>query len=128
MFRKGQWVKLRRDVDGEPAGTVGIHVGPIATPEGWDPTKRYCEVHLVFTEATVRREMVTRKVKDERTGTVDEVRTLERVQHRGGDTRVEFAIAEEDLLAVSSIDEIPADRRATLREDWTPKVTAGQPS
>lgn len=93
-FRKGQWVKLRKDMrleDGkELAGTVGIYQGPATqqTPQGLVPVVGFAEVHLVtFPE---------------------------------GETRKKIGIRPTDLEPVLTREEIPAHRLLHTPKEWIP--------
>lgn len=144
-FRKGQWVKLARDLDigggVEKAGTVGIHMGPIletatgewaVPPEGLDPEQLRVweirrdaarpqhpslrEVHLVYTEGGVRDEMRS----------INGSMMIVKLPYNDGETRKTVAVPEEDLIAVTSLEDIPKTRRGTMREDFVPYADAGQ--
>jgi hypothetical protein len=105
-FRKGQWVKLVRDLEiggaTEPAGTVGIHVKELTGAS---------EVHLVRASGGVERRVRER----------DGVTEVLEIPYRGGDTRKVCAIAAGDLVAVVDRNDLPAERLATYAADWQPQ-------
>jgi hypothetical protein len=106
-FRKGQWVKLVRDVEmggvTEPAGTVGIHVRELTGAS---------EVHLVHATGGVEQRIRER----------DGVTEVLEVPYRGGDTRRVCAIAASDLVAVVDRNDVPAERLATYAPEWQPQA------
>lgn len=120
LFRRGQWVKTRRELRFgdvvEPKGTIGIHIGHAHIRENPDaersPHATLREVHLVHPSSGERREMIAGDVVT--------------TKYRGGDTRRVVAIDEQDLLAAQRED-IPADRLKTMSKDWKP-VTDNQPT
>lgn len=144
-FRKGQWVKIARELDvagGKvPVGAVGIHVGPVlqpatgewvTMPEGLDPEQR--KVWEMRRDANRTPHATLRHVDlvEPQAGTREEQRIvngsmmLVTISYAGGSHQRSVAVPEEDLIAITSKDDIPADRRATMAADFTPYADAGQ--
>lgn len=100
-FRKGQWVKLTKELvlDGgnEKRGAVGIHIGPamrVGDPKKKEPGK----VSLG-----------------------DGVQEVHMVDSVEGTTRRVLPIREDHLVAVTSRTDIPRKRLATYHKKWTPQ-------
>lgn len=124
MFGKAKnpWVKLARSVEfphgTEPAGAVGINVGPakqfVVVDGKVAEIPGYSEVHLVHVTGGVAK---VNRVIEGATVVVD-------VPYRGGDTRQIVAVKDEDLVLVVDRNDAPADRLATYDPEWQPAARA----
>lgn len=120
------WVKLARELQfahgAEPAGAVGINVGPakrITTAAeraaGAGLTTEIdgaSEVHLVHAVGGTH---LVERVIDGAAVQVEEA-------FRGGDTRAKVVVKNEDLVLVTDRNDVPAERLATYAPDWQPKA------
>lgn len=117
---KNPWVKLLRELafdhGTEPAGAVGIKVGPAKQLVDGKPVDipGVSEVHLVHAKGGVSK--VPRIVQG--------ARVVVDVPYRGGDTRQIVAVKDEDLVLVVDRNDVPADRLATYAPDWQPAARA----